>query len=224
MGTSTRYQSLRNGHSKLLLEHRKLEELVELLTDVPTREVSVILAHFRQSKDSTSALALAQQTLARVNTHSEQSHANVTAVYSCRLPSFHCPCSVVHRLSMNTWQRLFDTYWKHYSADLPFLHASTFLDICYQYGRHEKSCDNKSRCCVRCDPSLQRYTPLLLAFLALTSRHHPDLLPTDELGESIASDHLALTDSFFASKIGRKYTTATSVNGRRESSYCRSSA
>jgi hypothetical protein len=197
---STRYQSLRTEHSNLTLESRKLHDLIDALTDVPTRERSVILDHFRASKDSASALTLARQVLARAALIPVESHETITADDSCPRHRSACLCGDVEHLSMNTWERLLDEYWKHYSADLPFLHASSFLHICYTYGRNRGPHDNKFGRCACCDSSLHEYTPVLLAFLALTSRHRPDLiLWTHRYGENASSGITKSSETYASS-------------------------
>jgi hypothetical protein len=59
-------------------------------------------------------------------------------------------------LTWAVWKQLFDIFQKHYSADLPFLHAPTFL--CPEL------------------PQPRASRKLLLAFLALTAPSHPDLV------------------------------------------------
>lgn len=177
-----------------------MRDLIDVLTDVPTQEKGVVLNHFRASGDSASALALAQRVLARPALDPGESQKAVLADSSYPMHQSTCLCGHVEQISMYAWQRLLDTYWKHYSADLPFLHASSFLRICYRYGQNGKPRYNKSDCRVCCDSSLREYTPLLLAFLALTSRHHPDLVVwTHKYGENVASNHTESTDVYASS-------------------------
>lgn len=77
---------------------------------------------------------------------------------------------------MDVWHQLYDLYWLHYSADLSFLHRQTFLAICRKQQKNEKRVGAHSGRSPSCDNRQHGHTPLLLAFLALTTRHCPGLV------------------------------------------------
>lgn len=177
---TTRLRALRAEHLDMSRELQQLRDFVDVLTEIPKPQRDGILDHYRVSKDSFSALALARNPLPQVAAGVAFAHE---AAAQDDVPITHCsshsnsiPCRQIKQLPIEAWQQLFDVFWKHYSADLPFLNRSSFLDLCCLHqpsaGRDVQPTD----CCACCDKAPSDTTALLLAFLALTVRHCPGVV------------------------------------------------
>lgn len=161
-------------------ELQQLRDLVDVLTEIPKSHRDDILDHFRVSQDSFSALALARKSLPQVAVGVGFAHE---AAAQDDVPVTHCPshsnsipCRQIKQMPIEAWQQLFDIFWKHYSADLPFLHRSSFLDLCCLHQPSARRDLQPTDCCACCDKAPSDTTALLLAFLALTVRHCPGMV------------------------------------------------
>lgn len=161
-------------------ELQQLRDLVDVLTEIPKSHRDDILGHFRVSKDSFSALAFARNSLPQVAVGvalaNEAAAQDDVPITHCLSHSNSTPCRQIKQLPIEAWQQLFDVFWKHYSADLPFLHRSSFLDLCCLHQPSARRDLQPTACCACCDKVPSDTTALLLAFLALTVRHCPGVV------------------------------------------------
>ena len=74
-------------------------------------------------------------------------------------------------LTLKAWEVVVDLFQSHFATLLPFLHPASFLDQIRQFAS-SSSYDNSSRTKPATEPS----PLLLLGVLALTARHHPQLV------------------------------------------------
>lgn len=178
----TRYQSLRADHAIVVEESRQLRDLIDRLASIPAGERDRVLDYFKASRTSSATLALAQEVLARAAIDSGQIPAAFEANdwNNTQRPVSHYPCLCcdLEQFPMDAWERLYDLYWLHYSADLCFLHRRTFLAVCRRQRRNDKHLGAHSERIACCNIQEHGHTvsALLLAFLALTVRHYPDLI------------------------------------------------
>lgn len=177
---TTRLRALRAKNSDMSRELQQFRDLVDVLTAAPESQRDDIFDHFRVSKDLSSTLALARDSLPRVAVGAAFSHQ---AAAQDNVHTTHCSshlnsilCRQIRQLPIEAWQQLFDVFWKHYSADLPFLHRSAFLDLCWSYQPSGRGDLQPANCCACCDKLPSDTTALLLAFLALTARHCPGVV------------------------------------------------
>lgn len=79
-------------------------------------------------------------------------------------------------LTPKVWAELFEIYQLHFSTDLPFLHAPTFLKPLRQSTLHPSNYGVPAQDGESSTPLPPASPVLLLAFLTLTSRFHPQLV------------------------------------------------
>lgn len=79
-------------------------------------------------------------------------------------------------LTPKVWAELFEIYQLHFSTDLPFLHAPTFLKPLRQSTLHSSNYGVPAQDSESSTPLPPASPVLLLAFLTLTSRFHPQLV------------------------------------------------
>ncbi|KAH3952827.1 hypothetical protein HBH98_179290 [Parastagonospora nodorum] len=83
-------------------------------------------------------------------------------------------------LTAKVWEELFDIYEKHFASDFPFLHRQRFLKPLHQPQQSIASRQNFDAL-----PRPPHSPPLLLGFLTLTARYHPELV--QRVGTPIAT-------------------------------------
>lgn len=180
MENTTRYQSLQADHANLIRESRHLSHLLDALTSIPTGQRDSVLDHFKASQDPRSSLALAQAVLPRIAFDYEQvpivPETRTSSNVRCPVSNHTCLCSDLEQLPIDVWYRLYDVYWLHYSADLPFLHRQRFLAICHEQQMNRKHAGADSGHSPSGNAPQHGHATLLLAFLALTTRHCLDLI------------------------------------------------
>ncbi|KAF2189604.1 hypothetical protein K469DRAFT_43824 [Zopfia rhizophila CBS 207.26] len=100
-------------------------------------------------------------------------------------------------LTPQVWIRLFEIFQQHFSTDLPFLHASTFLRPLQRSSLHSPPADPSSA--QSPSPQLPAASPvLLLAFLALTARFHPTLVAHHSPPTSSRASNPIIASEYYA--------------------------
>ena len=100
-------------------------------------------------------------------------------------------------LTLKAWEVVVDLFQSHFATMLPFLHPASFLNQIREFAASSSSSDNNNKK-AKSEPS----PLLLLGVLALTARHHPQLVAH----HSPAANHPLVASEFYARALRARLT------------------